>query len=83
MGQLSDSKPCCMCINLMKQFHVDRVYYSNEKGEICCQKLNQYEETVTDMYVSHGLTLMIKCCRNQIRTQKIPLTKAQKKHLFT
>ena len=79
-GQLSDSKPCCMCINLMKRFGINRVYYSTNTGDICCQKISELDDG--QIYVSHGLALMIDCYGTWIRTQKLPLTRAQKTALF-
>jgi hypothetical protein len=79
-GCLGDSKPCCMCVNLMKHFGIERIYYSNQQGEICWQKIDRWDEE--DMYVSHGLSLMINYYGEWIRTQKLPLTKTQKTLLF-
>lgn len=79
-GQLGDSTPCCMCVNLMKEFHISRVYYSNAQGDLCCQKIAQWNEE--DFHVSHGLRLMIDRHGHEIRTCHLPLTKAQKTQLF-
>ena len=54
-GNLRHSKPCCMCVYFMKMFGVYRVYYSNEDGDICYQKVSEMEPE----HYSKGLTDMI------------------------
>lgn len=76
-GQLCDSKPCCMCVNLMRLHGVKRVYYSNVDGEMCCQKISQLTEEI-DGHFTHGLRLMIQ----RHSDKKFPLTKLQKNYLI-
>jgi tRNA(Arg) A34 adenosine deaminase TadA len=77
-GMLSDSKPCSMCINLMKAYGIKRVYYSDIDGNICFMKLNQID---CDNYFSQGLIVMIRQT-SDIKTKKLPLTKSQKTYLI-
>ena len=78
-GQLGDSKPCCMCVNIMKSYGIRRVYYSDDQGNMCCQKVNQLDEA-TELYASHGLKMMIINCT--CMGKKLPLTKMQKSTLL-
>lgn len=75
--QLCDSKPCCMCINLMNMFGLRRVYYSNDKGELCYQKLG-HNCDVEENYVSHGLEMMIQERPEYVKNCKLLLTRSQK-----
>lgn len=45
-GKLKNSYPCNNCLHKMKECGIRRVYYSNDQGEIICQKL-------TDMKFLH------------------------------
>lgn len=82
-GNLTDSKPCCMCINLMKWHGIKKVYYSDSNGCLCCLKLNNIDNE-TEIHASHGLKLMIlRCnCNGNIATKKLPLTKTQKNFIL-
>jgi len=82
-GNLTDSKPCCMCINLMKWYGIKKVYYSDNSGCLWCLKLNAVDEE-TEMHASHGLKLMIfHCtCKGNIGAKRLPLTKAQKNYML-
>jgi tRNA(Arg) A34 adenosine deaminase TadA len=71
-GKLSDSHPCCMCVNMLKMYGVKRVYYSTPDGGLCCQKV----KSLDDSHVSHGLRLMLS--RDQY-SSKLPLTRDQKR----
>ena len=73
-GELCDSKPCCMCVNLMKMNGIKKVYYSDTNGNICCQKVSQISDD--EIYVSHGLKLMIG--DGGYANKKLPLTRGQK-----
>jgi hypothetical protein len=53
--ELAESKPCNICVNMMKKIGVKKVYYSTSKGTITCQKLCEIE-----LYQSHGLQLYLK-----------------------
>lgn len=79
---LGDSKPCCMCVNLMKLYGVKRVYYSDSNGNICYQKIDQLVDENT--YMSHGLKRMAKNWNRNgsIFSKKLPLTRAQKTFLI-
>ena len=33
-GNLANSKPCCGCQNVIKQFNIGEVWYSDSKGEV-------------------------------------------------
>lgn len=80
-GTLCDSKPCCMCANMMKIYGVKRVYYSNSSGEICYQKVDQLIDDPV-IYSSHGLQLMIQQHTQFVKSYKLPLTKQQKTYLI-
>jgi hypothetical protein len=80
-GQLTDSRPCCMCEHLMRQFHIYRVYYSDHNGEICCQRIDEQNcEGIGK--VSHGLVLLIEKMGDDIRTANLPLSKQHKTTIF-
>jgi len=71
-----------MCINLLKQHGIKKIYYSDAQGNLWVQKVNQmYAEG--EIYVSHGLRLMIEKCQHNgtLNTQHLPLSKAQKAHI--
>lgn len=38
-GNLANSKCCADCINIMKLVGIRKVYYSNNKGDIVCEKV--------------------------------------------
>jgi len=33
-GNLANSKPCCGCQSVIKQFNIGEVWYSDSKGEV-------------------------------------------------
>jgi hypothetical protein len=74
-GKLTDSKPCCMCINLMKKLGIKRVYYTDIVGNLCYQKVDSLFRE--EIYFSHGLKLMLQYSKGMIG-RKIPLTRQQK-----
>lgn len=47
---LKNSRPCDHCIDSLRKFHIKRVYYSNEYGEIVCEKI----EDMKKMHVCSG-----------------------------
>lgn len=77
--QLIQSKPCCMCIYLLRLYGVKRVYYTNQQGDLCYQNINHIEQIV---YCSHGLILMINKWHDTQINYKLPLTKTQKRLIF-
>ena len=81
-GELRDSEPCCMCVNMMKLYGIKKVYYSNANGELCCRKISHYRAALSSesaMHISHGLRLMTqRCVRGRMANKKLPLTKEQK-----
>lgn len=44
-GMLVNSKPCNDCIISLLRMGVNKVYYSNEKGHIICEKLAHMNRT--------------------------------------
>ena len=36
-GKLANSKPCCGCQSVIKQFNLDEVWYSNSNGDVVKQ----------------------------------------------
>ena len=84
-GTLTDSKPCCMCINMMKKFGIYRVYYSDENGCISYQRVDQMqsdsEKSDTEINVDYfvrGLSRMKSSWANHIKMARLPMTKKQK-----
>lgn len=49
-GNLNNSKPCNDCIRMLKEFNINRVYYSNSEGKIICEKVSH----MTTNYTSSG-----------------------------
>lgn len=39
-GILNNSKPCTDCIKMMKTYGIYKIFYSNEKGDIVYEKVN-------------------------------------------
>jgi hypothetical protein len=80
-NQLVNSQPCCMCIHMMKQLGIYRVYYSNDQGEICFRKVNQIQDE--NAHISRGFLLMISQSSKTIKVAKLPLTKKQKTEIIS
>jgi len=80
-NQLVDSRPCCMCVHMMRIHGIYRVYYSNDKGELCGQKVSQIEGEEWE-HVSRGLSVMIIRQGPTLRAARLPLTRKQKNNLF-
>ena len=38
---LKNSRPCNRCIEILQEYNIRRVYYSNEMGEIICENLKE------------------------------------------
>jgi tRNA(Arg) A34 adenosine deaminase TadA len=49
-GKLINSKPCSHCLNSLKKLNIKKIYYSDENGDIVCEKTNDMK---TD-YISSG-----------------------------
>jgi len=51
-GTIGGSRPCMHCLNLLKRTRnkIDKIYYSNDDGEIIMEKLEDMEST----YVTRG-----------------------------
>jgi deoxycytidylate deaminase len=49
-GELNNSKPCSNCLNNLKKLNIGKIYYSDENGNIVCERANNM---FTD-YVSSG-----------------------------
>jgi len=41
---LKNSRPCNQCIDYLKKYNIKKVYYSNEYGDIVCEKLYDMEK---------------------------------------
>jgi hypothetical protein len=80
--ELTSSQPCCMCSHMMQAYGIYRIYYSNEKGEICYEKVDDLAPSNVEDYVSKGLTTMIIGCSETIKSARLPLTKKQKTHII-
>lgn len=55
-GELKNSRPCIMCIYMMAIYGIYRVYYSDDAGQIRCEKISQ----ITPDHYSDGLILSLK-----------------------
>lgn len=66
-----------MCVHLMRIYGIYRVYFSNENGEICCQRVNRIDSDEWD-HMSRGLTIMVVRQGNMLKSGRLPLTKKQK-----
>lgn len=80
--ELTSSQPCCMCSHMMQAYGIYRIYYSNEKGEICYEKVDDLSPSNVEDYVSKGLTTMIIGCSETIKSARLPLTKKQKTNII-
>ena len=61
-GNLAESSPCRMCVNMMKQFNIRRVYYSTREGNIVYSKVNDMtgDPTGTTLRVMANMPLISK-----------------------
>ena len=80
LGGLEDSKPCIMCIYLMRLYGIYRVYYSNSQGHIVCRKLDEMASTET--WMSIGVDQMKSKWGSDLKTFRLPLNKRQKRQLL-
>ena len=76
-GALRLSRPCSMCIHMMKFYHIRRVYYSTNEETIVSERVaNMDEETAAN---SRGLIDAITHLRFASR---IPVSKKTKARLL-
>ena len=75
-GQLINSKPCCMCIYIMKLYGINKVYYSTGNGAIKCERVRDIEET----HYSKGLIRCFESC-SQKELAKFPLSVSIKRQI--
>jgi hypothetical protein len=80
-GRLENSMPCVMCVYMMQLYGIYRVYYSDDKGEICCQQISDMIKK--DAWMSKGLFQMKVMWGTSIRTTRLPLMKKHKTLLLT
>ena len=40
-GNLVESSPCLMCVNILKMYNIRRIYYSNINGDIEYKKVSE------------------------------------------
>lgn len=76
-GELVNSQPCCMCVNLMKEAGIYRAYYSTDEGQICYIRLSHINSD-TYTYSSKGLDQVLRGENAMGITGKFPLTRQQK-----
>lgn len=69
-SQLTESKPCAMCIHLMKENRIGRVYYTNGHGQLCYIRVCYLEET----HFSSGFITAIK----NVTLNYLPISKTIK-----
>ena len=79
-GELLNSQPCIMCNYLMRLYGIYRVYYSNNEGQICVQKVSELDSN--DLIISRGGSKMVDCWGDDIKTARLPLDKFQKTQLI-
>src|SRR5205814_1586564 len=80
-GQLENSQPCSMCVYLMQLYGIYRVYYSNDQGQICYQKVSDYTES-SDYWASRGASRMLEIWGRNLKQAKLPLSRHQKNRLL-
>lgn len=81
-GNLMDSTPCLLCVNLMKTFGIKKVFYSNKEGDIACKNVCEINDE--DTYFCHGLrSTKVFDLRSDEKTKyaRLPLTPTQKNTL--
>jgi hypothetical protein len=61
---------------MMQLYGVYRVYYSNEKGQICCQKVSDLIEA--EPWISKGLFQMGALYGDKLKVARLPLPKKYK-----
>lgn len=66
-----------MCANLSIEAHIYRIYFSNEKGELCYCRVSHININ-TYCYASKGLVQMLQKYTKFSKTGNLPLTKQQK-----
>ena len=73
-----------MCINLMKQQGIRKVFYSTSGGDMCALKINQETPDEHHIYASHGLKLMLlhQQLTGSVNVRNLPLTRGQKDWLL-
>jgi len=42
-GHVCDSKPCQQCIDNLKSYNINKIYYSDSDGNIVCENMNYIE----------------------------------------
>ncbi len=61
---LMNARPCYKCLDMMKSLGISRIYYSNDQGEIICEKTKHMISTHTSTASYYIDTRMGKNCRN-------------------
>lgn len=75
-GKLVDSKPCCMCVHFMKMYGVYRVYYTDDSGNLCCEKISDIKPD----HFSNGLEMVVKYNPDSF-SMKLPISIETKRFL--
>jgi len=73
-GKLNNSKPCNECIQMLKKYNINRVYYSNSEGEIVCEKVCQ----ITTDHMSTGYQAIENLRRYGIYSCRVDITMINK-----
>lgn len=78
--ELASSQPCCMCVHMMQTYGIYRVYYSNDKGEMCYEKVDEMGSVKSNSedHISKGLSIMVMKWSDFIKKARLPLNKKQK-----
>jgi len=74
-GHLDDSKPCAMCVHMMKKYNINRVYYTDKNGQLCYIKVNYLDET----HITKGLTMFVSLYGTRYN---LPVNNLTKKSIF-
>lgn len=52
---LNSSKPCKSCILALKQYHINRIFYSTQDGNIKCEKIRDINDEYITSFQKHTL----------------------------
>lgn len=69
-NQFTESKPCKHCLEKMKEFSVDKVFYTNQKGSWIMSKIDRIE----NCHISLGYRLKNLADKNNENTSLVRLT---------
>lgn len=59
-GELSNSKPCKTCLQYIKTFNIRKVYYSDEEGNIKCEKAIEVKDCIESILTQKYKDYLLK-----------------------